>query len=114
VNNESRLVGQPNAAITVAYFGFVNGDGPSSLKSPPSLSTNATRSSPAGVYPITVSGASSPNYTITFVGGTLTVISPPIVTIASVQDVMKKNQVIEVIVTFSGAVNAAEADQTGT
>jgi len=76
----------------------------------PSLSTNATTSSPAGVYPITVSGASSPNYTITFVGGTLTVLSPPIVTIASVQDLMKKNQVIEVLVTFSGAVNATEAD----
>ena len=34
VNNESRLVGQPNPPFTVSYFGFVNGDGPSSLLSP--------------------------------------------------------------------------------
>ena len=111
VNNESRLVDQPNPAFTVSYFGFVDGDGPSSLKSPPSLSTNATTSSPAGVYPITVSGASSPNYTVTFIGGTLTVISPPLVTLTSVADkTNKKHQVTEVLVTFSGAVNTAEAD----
>ena len=49
---------------------------------------------------------SSPNYTITFIGGTLTVMSPPIVTIANVEEVMKNKQVIEVLVTFRGPVNA--------
>lgn len=115
VNNASRLVGQPNPPFTVSYFGLVNGDGPSSLKSAPSFSTNATTGSPAGVYPITVSGASSPNYTITFIGGTLTVISPPLVTMTSVVDkTNKKHQVTEIVVTFSGAVNAAEADSINT
>ena len=53
-----------------------------------------------------MSGASSPNYTITFIGGTLTVMSPPIVTIANVEEVMKNKQVTEVLVTFRGPVNA--------
>jgi MBG domain (YGX type)/Bacterial Ig-like domain (group 3) len=115
VNDASRLVDQPNPPFTVSYFGFVNGDGPSSLKSPPSLSTKATTSSPAGVYPITVSGASSPNYTITFIGGTLTVISPPLVTMTGVVDkTNKRHQVTEIVVTFSGAVNVAEADSINT
>ncbi len=117
VINESRLLGQPNPAITVSYVGFVNGDGPSSLTSPPvaSLTTNVTTSSPAGVYPIAVSGASSPNYTITFVGGTLTVISPPLVHLTSVVEKTNKNhQVTEVFVIFSGAVNMTEADSVTT
>ncbi len=115
VNDVSRLVGQPNPPFTVSYNGFVNGDGPSALKSPPSLSTSATTSSPAGVYPIIVSGASSPNYTITFIPGTLTVSSPPLVTMSGVVDkTNKKHQVTEIFVTFSSAVNAAEADSINT
>lgn len=115
VNDVSRLVGQPNPPFTVSYTGFVNGANSSSLKSPPSLSTSATTSSPAGVYLISVSGASSPNYTITFIDGTLTVISPPLVTMSGVVDrTNKKHQVTEILVTFSGAVNAAEADSIST
>jgi len=113
-NDASRLVGQPNPPLTVSYTGFVNGDGPAALQSPPSFSTSATTSSPSGVYPITVSGASSPNYTITFIPGTLTVI-PPLVTMSHVVDkTNKKHQVTEILVTFSGAVNAAEADSIST
>jgi len=88
-NDVSRLVGQPNPLFSVSYTGFVNGDGPSSLQSPPKLSTSATTSSPAGVYPITVSGAASANYTITFIAGTLTVI-PPLVTMTGVVDKTNK------------------------
>ncbi len=38
---------------------------------------------------------------------------PPFVTMTNVQTVIKKHQVTEVIITFSGAVNAVEADETG-
>ena len=43
------------------------------MTSPPSLTTPATATSPVGTYAINVSGASSPDYTITYVPGTLTV-----------------------------------------
>jgi len=39
------------------------------------LSTVATSSSPAGVYPITASGATDSNYAIVFVPGSLTITS---------------------------------------
>jgi len=42
------------------------------------------------------------------------VISPAIVTIANVEEVMKRNQVTELLVTFSGPVNAAKAGLIGT
>jgi hypothetical protein len=38
----------------------------------------ATINSPAGVYPIVVSGAADANYAITFVNGTLTVTTGPV------------------------------------
>ena len=43
------------------------------LTTPPTVTTTATTTSPAGTYPITVSGAASPNYTIAYVNGTLTI-----------------------------------------
>ncbi len=43
------------------------------------------------------------------------VVLPPVVTLGHVQEITnKKHQVTEVLVTFSGAVNSTEADQTGT
>jgi hypothetical protein len=43
------------------------------------LTTTATGTSPAGSYPITAAGAADPDYTITYVAGTLTIkpVSPP-------------------------------------
>src|SRR5262249_1616706 len=43
------------------------------LATPPSVSTTATVASGVGTYAITVSGAASSNYTLTYVNGTLTV-----------------------------------------
>ncbi|OWK43180.1 beta strand repeat-containing protein [Fimbriiglobus ruber] len=75
-NNATRYVDQANPAFTASYSGFVNGDGPSSLGGTLAFSTTAVgSSSPAGTYPITPSGLTSPNYTIQYVNGTLTVVS---------------------------------------
>jgi hypothetical protein len=68
--------GQPGP-LTATYVGFVNGDTPASLTTPPKLLTNATSSSPPGNYPIMVQGASSPDYFISYANGTLTIVDPP-------------------------------------
>lgn len=60
-------------AITPSYSGFVNGDSAASLTTPPTCSTTATASSPAGSYPTTCTGAVDANYTISYVAGTLQV-----------------------------------------
>jgi hypothetical protein len=111
----SMISGGALPALTYTITGFVNGDGPLSLTSPVVLATTAVAASPAGVYPITVGGATSPNYSITFVAGTLTVIAPPLVTMTGVQEVFnKKHQVTQIVVDFSGPVNAGQADALAT
>jgi hypothetical protein len=60
--------------ITPTYSGFVNGDSPSSLTMQPNCTTTATSTSLPGSYPSTCSGAVDPNYTISYVPGTVTVV----------------------------------------
>lgn len=72
-DDKSKPQGDPNPALTVSYTGFVNGESATVLTTPVTISTTATTSSPAGTYPITVSGATATNYNITFVNGTMTV-----------------------------------------
>ena len=76
-NNIARNEGVANPALTATYSGFVNGENSSVLLTPEVLNTSATQLSPAGTYPITVSGATAANYNITFVNGTLTVVAIP-------------------------------------
>jgi hypothetical protein len=71
--NQQMIVQGAVPALTVSYAGFVNGETPSSLTSPPTCATTATSSSAVGTYPITCSGAADPNYAIGYVPGTLTV-----------------------------------------
>jgi gliding motility-associated-like protein len=73
VNNQSKTYGSANPALTLTYTGFVPGDDASSLATQPTVTTTATAASGVGTYPITASGAASPNYTITYTQGTLTV-----------------------------------------
>ena len=77
-NNASKFYGSVNPAFTASYAGFVNGDTAGDLGGTLAFSTPATISSPLGSYPVTPSGpATSLNYNITFVPGTLTVTLVP-------------------------------------
>ena len=73
-DSKSMQEGAAVPELTVTYSGFVNKDTEASLTTPPSVTTTATSASPVGSYPITVSGAVSSNYEITYVNGTLTVV----------------------------------------
>ena len=72
-NNQSKVYGAAVPGLTVSYSGFVNGDGAGSLTTAPTVTTSGTASSAAGSYAITAGGAVDANYTISYVGGTLTV-----------------------------------------
>lgn len=78
----NKVYGAPVPTLVASYVGFVNGDDEADLDPPVHLETTATQSSPAGQYPITASAAANPNYTVTFVAGTLTV-TPASLTIAA-------------------------------
>jgi RHS repeat-associated protein len=73
-NDQTMPVGGPLLALTVGYSGFVHGETSASLTTPPAVNTTATTTSPAGDYPITVSGASDPNYAISYKNGTLHIV----------------------------------------
>ncbi|WP_332913919.1 MBG domain-containing protein [Algoriphagus boritolerans] len=70
-DDQSKIYGEANPALTFTYDGLVNGDTGAAVE--PSLATTATASSPVGSYPITVTGGSDPNYSISRVNGTLTI-----------------------------------------
>ena len=70
----SMTYGSSVPAVTPSYFGFVNGDGAASLTTRPSCSAPAaTSSSHVGTYSTTCSGASSNDYSFSYVSGTLTI-----------------------------------------
>jgi len=66
-----RLYGETNPVLTYRFNGWVNNESETILTSPVLISTLADAASSAGSYDIVVSGASAPNYQITFVPGTL-------------------------------------------
>jgi len=72
-DNKLKFEGQANPTLTATYTGFVLGETPSVLLTPAIITTTAVTASPPGIYPITVNGATSNNYIITFINGSLTV-----------------------------------------
>jgi hypothetical protein len=60
-------------AYTANYSGFVNGESSGVLGGTLAFTTTATSTSSVGTYPITPSGLTSSNYSITFANGTLTI-----------------------------------------
>jgi len=72
-NDATKVFGEALPAFTASGTGFVNGDSMASLSGTLSFATSATATTAPGTYSVTPSGATSANYTITFVAGTLTV-----------------------------------------
>lgn len=72
-DDKIKFEGQANPLLTVTYTGFVLGETSTVLTAQPTISTTATVASLPGTYPITVSGTTAANYSITHTNGTLTV-----------------------------------------
>lgn len=92
----------PDGSLTVSYSGWVNGDGPGNLTTPPVVANSASAGSPAGTYALTPSGAVDANYTIQYVNGTYT-INPANLSIQANNGTM----------TYGGTVPALSATYTG-
>ena len=84
-NNATKVYGAPLPLLGVSYSGFVNGDTAANLTTPATLATTATASSHVltGGYGIIASGASDPNYAITYQPGTLTIAAAPLTVTAN-------------------------------
>ena len=104
-NNASRAYGAANPVFTASYAGFVNGDTAASLTGTLSCITTAIVSSPGGTYPITCSGQTSTNYTITYVPGTLTVTRVPLTLTANPASMVYGTALPPFSVTGTGFLN---------
>ncbi|MBK6589387.1 MAG: Ig-like domain repeat protein [Acidobacteria bacterium] len=76
-NNQTRVFGAANPALTFQITGFQNGEtlATSGVTGTPNISTSATSTSGPGAYPITAAQGTlaAPNYTFATANGTLTV-----------------------------------------
>ena len=84
-NNATKVYGAPLPLLGASYSGFVNGDTAANLTTRLTLATSATRSShvQAGGYQIAASGASDPDYAITYQPGTLLITPAPLTVTAN-------------------------------
>ena len=76
-DNKTKNQGAANPALTVSYTGFVTGQTAANAAgfTAPSAATTAVTASPAGAYPITLTGGSATNYELTLNNGWL-IINP--------------------------------------
>lgn len=109
----SATYGSAIPTLTPAYTGFVGGDTAAVLTTPATCTTTATSASPAGAYPITCSGASSPLYVITYAAGTLTVL-PAALTVTGVNATTTAGQPIPALTaTLTGFTNGETLATSG-
>ncbi len=73
VGTYTRKQGEDNPQFTVTYEGWKNGETEAVLTQKPTLTCNATKDSPVGLYEIVVSGAEAPNYYFNYINGSLNV-----------------------------------------
>ncbi len=110
-NNQTKAYGAALPSLTASYSGFVNGDTSASLSTQPTLSTTATAASSVsgGPYSITASGAVDPNYTISYVAGSLTV-TPVALTITANNQTKAYGAALPTLTaSYSGFVNGDTA-----
>src|SRR5207244_2213052 len=75
-DSKGMVYGSTLPALTASYGGLVNGDTPSAVTGLVLATVPAT--SHADSYAITASGATDPDYTISFASGTLTITPAPL------------------------------------
>ncbi len=113
-DNQSKSYGAALPALTVSYSGFVNGDSPSSLTTQPVVTTTATGGSPVGTYPITASAAVDPNYTISYLSGTMMINPAPLTITADNKTMILGGALPDLTASYSGFVNGDTPDSLAT
>jgi hypothetical protein len=108
-NNQTMVYGSPVPTLTAAYSGFVNGDNPGSLTNPPVITTTATAGSPVGTYPLTASGATAPNYIITYSPAVLTITKAPLTITADSKSMPLGGPLPALTISYAGFANGDNA-----
>src|SRR5206468_2626435 len=106
-NNQTKVYGAALPTLTASYTGFVNGDTSASLSTLPTLNSAASAAShvAGSPYAITAAGAVDPDYTISYVPGTLTVTAAPLTLTADDQTMVYGAAVPTLTVSYNGFIN---------
>jgi hypothetical protein len=104
-----------NPALTISYLGFAYGETASVLTTTPTASTTATQTSNVGAYPITLTGRSAANYTISLVNGTLSITkaTPTLVYTGATSGSEGTSITLSSSTNSDGVVTYSELDGTG-
>jgi histone deacetylase complex regulatory component SIN3 len=108
-NNQTKVYGAALPNLTAAYNGWVNGDTAASLATLPSISTTASAASHVGSYAITVAGAASSDYAISYVSGSLNVTPAALTITANDTTKLYGAAVPALTATYRGLVNGDSA-----
>jgi hypothetical protein len=112
-NDASKYFGEMLPTFTATAVGFVNGDTVAILSGTLGFTTPATAASGVGSYAVTPGGLSSPNYTMTYVDGTLTIIkAATTLNLSSTPDPSRNNQLVE-LQAYVGPVAQGAGTPTG-
>ncbi|RYD91651.1 MAG: hypothetical protein EOP54_22075, partial [Sphingobacteriales bacterium] len=98
-----KAYGTVNPVLQPTYSGFVNGD--VAVTTPPVITTAATTASLPGVYPVTLSGAASNNYTFVYGAGKITVTKATLTITANNASKVQGTANPILTLTYSGFVN---------
>jgi gliding motility-associated-like protein len=104
-DNKTKVYGSDNPELTYTYSGFVNGDNSDDIDQQPEIATTADKSSPVGVYSVSLVSGSDNNYLIDRTDGTLTVTKAPLVATADDKSKTFGQSNPLLTVTYSGFVN---------
>ncbi len=113
-DSKSKSYGSIVPVLTASYSGFVNGDTSANLNALPTLSTTATAASHVGSYPIAASGAADPDYTISYVAGSLTVSTVGLTVTADAKSKSYGAPLPTLTASYSGFVNGDSSSSLAT
>ena len=115
-DNQTMVYGAGLPTLTASYSGFVNGDTAANLTTQPTLTTTATATShvAGSPYAITAVGAVDPDYSMTYVAGSLTVTTAPLTITADNQTSPYGSPLPALTATYAGFVNGDSSDSLTT
>ena len=115
-NDQIKVYGSANPALTITYTGFVNGEAASVLATAPSATTQISATTSAGTYSdaITVSGGVDENYSFSYVAGDFTVTKASLTVSANDQTKVYGSANPALTITYTGFVNGESASVLAT
>ncbi|RXG11350.1 putative secreted protein (Por secretion system target), partial [Leeuwenhoekiella polynyae] len=112
-DDQTKIYGESDPALTVSYSGFENGDSESDLGG--TLNISRTSGEAVGSYVISVSGATSMNYSITYIDGNFEITPAALTITADDQTKVYGESDPDLTVSYSGFENGdSESDLGGT